>query len=534
MNDLRSAVRPARNGLRTSILASALAAALAVPATARAGGLVLPGIGPVSTGRAGASVASIADPSALATNPAGLAGLHGTTVNLGFAFIDYHLTVDRDGTYDDVADRTDPWEGQPYAPVSDTSTPAIGVGSYQLVPVIAVATDLGRAVKGLTIAAGVYAPNAYPTRSMGADYTIEDPTRPPTPTRYDIVKQNAAVALPSIAAAYRVNRKLDVGARISAGIASLEATTFVWGLDNYDEWSGKDAQFHVEATDNFVPAFGLGARFRPSASLELGFAWSSAIPVRAKGTGSSQPGSGNTVLGMPVTVIPVTDDRVACATGGTPDALKACVDFDLPMQVTLGGRWILRDELDRETADVELDVAWEQWSAASDYNIRIDGIAAVALGPPPVGLDLQPSVIRHNFQDTFAVRLGGSWQHDLGPGRLTVRGGAGYDTAAAKTNWERADLDGAARTTVTVGGSYQLKKVRFDLGGGAVIEPERSQGSTCNPPVDNAGCAGGPATTGPDPIQPTKDATAQAQSPFAGGSYQSGYTMFMLGVSTWF
>ncbi len=529
-----------RRSRRTLSPALAAVAALGVaPALAHAGGLVLPGTGPVSTGRAGAAVASVDDPSALATNPAGLAGLHGTIVHLGMSLIDYHLTFDRSGNYDPVADPTNPeplpWEGQPYGAVSDASTPPIGLGSYQIVPVVAVASDLGHAVKGLTLALGVFAPNAYPTRRMGADYVLEDPAVPPPPTRYDIIEQQAAVVLPSVAAGYRVNDKLDVGARVSVGFANIEATTYVWGLDNFDEWTGKDAKFHVAAKDGFIPAFGLGVRFRPMANLELGAAWSSKIHVGARGTGDSQPGSGNEIGGMPVTVEPIPDDRAVCAKGGTADALKACVDFDLPMQATIGGRWILRDGLGQQTADVELDLAWEQWGAASDYDLHIDGMAAVG---PGIGIDLQPTVIRHGFKDTIAARLGGSWQKDVGPGRLTLRGGASYDTAAAKTNWERSDLDGAARTTLAAGASYRMRKVSFDLGAGTVLEPTRSQGTTCNPalppaPADPA-CVGGTAATGPDPVQPTKDPSGQTQNPIASGTYESGYALIMLGVSTWF
>lgn len=519
--------------------AASLIAPVLAPGTAHAGGLFLPGNGAVSSGRAGASVASTDDGDALAINPAGLAAIKGTVITLGLSLVNYDLTVDRAGTYDDVPARTDPWEGQPFAPVSDDSTPPIGLGDFQIVPVFAIAHSLDAQVKGLTVAAGVYAPQAYPTRSMASDYVLEDPNVPPPPTRYDIVKQEAAVVLPSIAAAYRVNDQLDLGARFSAGFASLEATTYVWGLDNFDEWSGNDSQFHVKATDSFVPAFGLGARFRPNANLELGAAFSSAANIHARGTGDAVAGSGAEFGGIPAVIVPIDDDQAACAKGGVDGALKACVDFALPMTASIGGRYIVRDGAGKQTADVELDVQWERWSAgnASEYQVLIDGF--VQVGAPGTGFALNPTVIRHNFQDTFSARLGGSWQKDVGPGRLTLRGGAAYDTAAAKTNWERADIDGAARTTVTAGASFRLDRVRFDLGGGVVLEPAREQGTLCNPtslsgPDADPTCEGGTAVTGPNPVQPLKDPSGQSQSPFAAGSYESGYVVLMLGASTWF
>lgn len=509
-------------------------AALVAPAAAHAGGLVLPGNGPVSTARGGAAVASVDDGSALAVNPAGLAGIHGTMITLGVSLIDYDLTFDRAGTYDDVPDRDDPWEGQPYAPISDESSPPIGVGSFQLVPVFTVAHNLDAQVKGLTIAAGVYAPQAYPTRAMGADYVLEDPTTPPPPSRYDVVEQEAAVVMPSIAAAYRINDKLDVGARFSLGFANIEATTYVWGLPNFPEWAGQDARFHVKTSDSFIPAYGLGARFRPTDSIELGAAWSSSIDIRSSGEGDSQTGSGAELMGLPVMVVPIDDERARCGLGGTEGALKACVDFELPMQATLGGRWIMRDDLGRQTVDVELDVAWERWSKASDYRIIIDGMAVNSGG---LSLDLFETRILHNFQDTYSLRLGGSWQRDVGSGRLTVRAGVAHDTRAARENWERLDIDGAARTTIAAGASYALRRVRFDLGGGAVIEPGREQGTTCNPTTANNSdpdCAGGRDKTGPDPVQPLRDPGDQAQSPIGAGRYESGYAMILLGASTWF
>ena len=136
--------------------------------------------------------------------------------------------------------------------MSDDSKPAIGVGPFQAVPTLAVAHSLDKFVKGLTIGAGIYAPTAYPARRMGADYTLEDPNTPPPPTRYDVIEQNAAVVLPSIMVAYRPIDKLDLGARFSSGFGDIEATTYVWGLANFEEWAGKDAKFHVKVKDMFT------------------------------------------------------------------------------------------------------------------------------------------------------------------------------------------------------------------------------------------------------------------------------------------
>jgi long-subunit fatty acid transport protein len=545
--------------VRNSIVSGAAALAI-FPASATAGGLVLPGSGPVSTGRAGASVASIDDGSALGVNPAGLSRAKGTQIHIGTSLIAFHQTMARDGSYEDVPEADLAWEGQRYGSVSDDSKPVIGVGPFQAVPVIAVSSDLGGKVKGLVIAAGVFAPNAYPVRSMGADYEFNDPNTPPPPTRYDTVEQKAAVVLPSIAASWNPTflPKLRVGGRFSFGFADLEARTYVWGGTNYREWTEKEGEFAVKVKDSFVPAWGLGLQYAITPSIEVGAQYSSPIHVGAKGTGTSRVGDQAVSDDAPVTVIPTdeafpgtTDLFCEPAGGGTRDALKACVNLSLPQMATVGGRYIFRDGDGREMADIELNVQWENWGGKvstdegerniGDYQVIVDGYASISFPPNINGLPLQSTLIRHNLKDTFSVRLGGSYQRDVGKNRLTLRGGAAHDTVAAKEGWQRVDFDGAARTTVAAGASFTMSRVRIDVGVGKVFEGSRTQGTGCNPDLADTGCGPGGMEiediedrTGPDPVQPTVQPNAQFESPFTTGTITSGYNLLMLGVTTWF
>ncbi|HTM22636.1 MAG TPA: outer membrane protein transport protein, partial [Kofleriaceae bacterium] len=477
-----------------------------------------------------AFVAKADDPSALFHNPAGFAQQNGWVVQVGANLVDYHVTFDRDGVYEQPLGEDLSYAGQEYAPISDESSPKIGLGPFQIVPLIGVSGDVG--VKNLRIGFGLVAPQAYPERSIGADYEFEgDPDEPPPPSRYDVVKQSAATAMPSIAVAYRVHPKVDVGARFTAGIASLEATSYVWGVRNYEEWIARDGRFNVKVSDPFVPAFGLGVLARPTPAIEVGAAWSSALNVHAKGSGASRLGSD---LGLSPTepdFIEPENDFPACSAGGTDqDHLKACVNLSLPMTATLGGRYIVRDAAGGERGDVEVDAAWEQWSAASDIHVIVDGKSGLT------GLPLNEAIIRHGFKDTFSIRVGGAWSFPLGKNRLVARAGAAYDTAAAPAKFQRLDIDGAARTTLTAGIAYEMPKLRIDLGGGAVLEPSRTA-PTCNPDVDNPACPGDEGETDarlhgwPDPVQPLSGANNYVQNPINGGTYESGYMLLSLGVT---
>jgi len=527
--------------------------------------MILPGAGAVSTSRAGASVAAADDGEALALNPAGIAKVKGTKITIGAAIINYFMTFQRNGTYDMDPNEAESYEGQPYPIVEQDAHPALGIGRYQPVPVIAVVSDLGGKIEHLSAGFGLYAPNAYPFRRMnkvgGNAYFVPTSTgyqfptfgAPPPPTRYDIIDQDAAVILPGIVAAYRPIPELDIGGRFSAGIAKAKSTIAVWGTPaNYTENVKADGLFTLDATDNFVTSWQLGADYRIGPNIELGAQYTAQVNMTAKGDARAVNGPGVSLNGEPFNVLP--SGAVRCEAGGTMQAQKGCVQFALPMTATVGGRYKLLDAAGKERGDIELDVDWEHWGkkcdytadptchSPSDFRVVVDAQVATASAPDN-GIDLKDNIVAHGFRDTYGVRLGGSYVFDAGDNQVIARGGVAYDTAAAKTGWERADIDGAARTMLSAGGSYKMSRVQIDAGFGAILEGTRTDSRTCNPPLQAppyAGCGPGGALQpigdrqGPDPINPIINPDQQLENPVNQGTYKSHYLMFMLGVSTWF
>jgi long-subunit fatty acid transport protein len=510
----------------------AFASVFLAGSAAHAGGLFIPGTGPSAQGRAGAFVARADDPSAIYHNPAGLAKTEGTVVMIGSNFVDYDVTFQREGSYEQPTGEDLPYAGQPYPEVSDESSPALGIGSFQAIPLIAVATDFGRKDLPIRAAIGLYAPNAYPERDFVPGYQFEEPGVAPPPQRYDVVNQKAATAFPSIAVAYRPIPQLDIGARFSWGFAEVEATSYTWGVRNYEEWVARDGIFHIEASDPFVPAWGFGVLYRAADMLELGASYHSSATIEAKGFGTAVIGS-DLGVGNEQEFIEPENEFVGCEAGGTLERLKACITVPLPQVATVGARWILRDAVAREVADIELNVRWENWSNASTYDVVVDGKSGLT------GLPLQPSVIRHGFDDVISVRLGGSYTMPLGVHQVIFRAGGAHDTATAPDSWQRLDVDGAARTTLALGAAYKSDRFRVDFAGGMVLEPDRTVES-CNPTTAMPGCEN-PADdtafadrTSPDPVQPLATQSQQVQSPFNGGTYSSGYLLASLGLTLWF
>lgn len=495
---------------------------------AHAGGLFVPGLGPQAMGRAGAFTAKADDPSALFHNPAGFTKLVGTVVQLGSNLLDYSLGFTREGVYEDSPEGGLAYAGQPYEPVDNQARPSVGLGPMQAVPLIAMGSDLGRSVPGLHVGLGVMAPNAYPGRSLGADYLFEDPNAPPPASRYDIVEQEAATVLPSLALAYAVGDVLSVGVRLSWGFADIKASNYTWALPNYADWVAADGLFTLEARDNFVPGFGAGVLYRPIDRVELGVSYSSALHVAATGTGTTVLGSyaaDPTNGGVEDRIIP--EQLWDCAQGGTPEALSMCLFLDLPQTASAGARYIIATHPRHgELADIELDVKWEDWSSASDYRVRVNGMSE------QTAKIINESVIRHGFQDVLSVRLGGNYNVVLSDtARVGVRAGVAYDTAAAPNEWQRLDVDGAARTTVALGAAYQGRRFRVDVAGGMVLEGDRTVPG-CNPANEDDPCPEGTAAL--SPLQPLFRDDQRQHSPVNGGVYSSGYTMLSLGLTTWF
>jgi long-subunit fatty acid transport protein len=536
-------------------------ATLGMAGTASAGGLFLPGAGSISTARAGAAVASAQDGEALSLNPAGLAKSKGTTITIGIAAIDYLMSFQRNGSYDPITEEDQSYEGQRYPLITNDPHPPLGIGPMQPVPVIAVVSDFGGAIPHFHGAFGLYAPMGYPFRGMnnvnGKPYFIKDgdgytfPTfgEPPPPTRYDIIEQEAAVIFPSIGAAYSITPDLDVGLRLSAGLADLKSTVAIWGVPaNYEEWIQADGVFTIHAKDNFVPAYGLGTAYRPTPNIELGANFTGPVDIHAQGDAQSVNGPAVTLNGTPIVISPVADADARCARGGTMQKLKGCVDVELPMTATIGGRYKLLDDNGKLKGDIELNIGWEHWGKScdyikdplclnpSDYRVVVDG--QVGTASMPNGLALKDSLITHGFQDTYAVRLGGSYAVT---DAIVARGGVSHDTAAAKTGWERIDVDGAARTMIAAGGSYKTGKMQFDGGFGFIYEGTRTDSRSCNPTAGpNMGCQGNGIDNpidkrqGPDPTNPILAANVQSENPVNQGTYKSHYIMVMLGFSTWF
>ena len=510
---------------------------LFAPSSANAGGTTIPGYGSQAQSRAGAFAAKANDPSAIFHNPAGLSKLTGTRLLLSLNLVNFKQAFTRQGTYDECTDAKCPtgglpYSGLPYARVENQGHGKVSLGDFAVIPLLAVSSDLGLGLP-VVFAAGIFAPSAG---SADRDYVDgyfpgQDPNRAPPPQRYDTLLQQASLLLPSVAAGYTVNEKLSLGARVSWGFGSVKAQTSLWGVRNFEEWEGFDSHVAIEAKDNFIPGFGLGALYKARDDIELGFNYRSATHMNAKGTASATPGTGTLINGLSP-LSPKTTGPYRCGAGGTVAKSIACLELTQPQVASVGGRWIAHDAQGRERADIELNVQWENWSATSTSKAVVDATT------PTLPDGLNPSESKHGFKDAFSFRLGGSYTVFSGAQTVNLRAGIAHDTETAPLSWTRLDQDGFPRTTMAAGVGLQVGGYTLDLGAGYVYEGQRVVDlGGCNPTADNLGCSGTGLETptgernSPDPNQPIVSERFKTQSPFNAGLYEQSYIHLSVGLS---
>ena len=208
--------RRSRARALTAFAAGLLTLTLAT-SRARAGGFETPDNGTEALGRGGAFVAKADDGTAIEYNIAGLARQRGTRITLDGNFVLSDIAFTRAGSYPgNPGDTRTPYAGQRYATTHDKE------GVF-VAPFLAVSSDLGW-FERWTFALGVYGPPSkgahnYDVGARGpgmtddpqAEVTLPGGQRAPGPARYDLAKTNLLIVFPTLAAAVRVTRWLDLG-----------------------------------------------------------------------------------------------------------------------------------------------------------------------------------------------------------------------------------------------------------------------------------------------------------------------------------
>jgi long-subunit fatty acid transport protein len=380
---------------------------MASPRAASAAGVEHPDVGTVALGRGGAYAADPDGGLALEYNPAGFARQDGLRATL-----DGNLA----------------WQRLTFTPAGGGDSVSNGGGAF-LAPAAVVSYGAGAVgpLAGLTFALGVAGPSAigkldYP--AGGAQ-------------RYALISSDTSIAYWSAAVAAAFNRWLAAGVTLQLVKGTARFTQAVWSGDAAGTNPAEDAIAHVDVTSGFIPTAVLGVTARPTERVAVGASYRPRFTFDASGTLTTD--------------LPASARAIGAHQSGTSTG------FSLPMADVVRVGVLVRP---RARWLVEADVVLERWSTLGALELEPHGIT-IASDNLGTSKPLPNIVFQKNFADALSVRVGG--EHELLPGRLTVRAGYLHETSAVPLASTSVDFPNWDRDVVALGASLAIPRTPVTL-----------------------------------------------------------------------
>jgi len=403
-----------------------------------AGGLEVGDSGAEAVGRGGAFVAKADSPAAVNYNPAGFAKLGGHHVALSLS------AVNSDVAFLRMSDNPN----QVYPQVTNGK-------SWFVAPMHGmVTTDLG-VFRNLTFALGFYAPSATP-KDYSATLSVNG-KEVPAPQRYDTTSTGGVIVFPTLAAAYRVARWLDVGASLQWNITRISTTTIgmvAAACPETPEDPTCDVTMRINAKSGFAPTGSMGVLMRLGSSLEFGAMLR--FPSQATLHGRAEVEFGQAVQRLGESMAKKLLE---------PENPTVSISNGYPTMLRFGGRRIFRKD-GEEWADIEFNLAYENWSSVSRRRVQVD---AQSLGQP-----MAPLEVDYKMRDTVSLRLGGAMHWNVGRWFAVVpRAGVFYESASTAVSDTSLQVLGPRRIGVAAGLGFVLGRMIVNVAYTHIFLPTR-------------------------------------------------------------
>ena len=409
-----------------------LAASVASPVLAD-GGYYTGALGAHAAGRGGAFVARADDVTAVSINPAGLADLDGTVIQVGNQFSYYGYDYTRAPTLD---------YGQSTTPTQPTVFDKVHNGTpwQAALPFIGVSSRLG--LRDWAFALAAFAPPG----------TSKEQFPESGGQRYMMVDREAIILNYAASAAWRFRDLFGVGVTLEwIAVPRLDYSLVINANPAQGAASPVSSMYDILAqttgSDPFTFNAIVGAWFRPAPSLQFGLA-GQVVPAKIVTHSTLTLTALDSALLGPITTV----------RDGNP-ASDVTVTLPLPLLVRGGGRY-RHLAAGRELFDVELDVEYETWSRVKAFTVDTSGLVANANNVGP-GVTIGTITVPKQWRDVLSVKLGGDF--NLVPERWTLRAGVYYETAAATAAYANVDFPAGAQLGGALGASLLLDRWELAL-----------------------------------------------------------------------
>lgn len=417
--------------LRGSLLVSGvLLGSLTAASSAHAGGFYVPEIGARAMGMAGAVVATSSGPASIFHNPAGLAGINGTQVQLNtmgaMPNIDYwrRPIKNEDGSltmFDKVSN----------------------VNRFGVVPSLFAGSNFG--LKRWAFGVGVYVP-------FGAHIEYPEDGE----QRYSIVEANLRNFFVTPTASFKISDAWSIGVGLSYVYSSIElqqqsSALFVIGLpeSNLNPVPEADGSNVLSGKDSASFSANIGLRYQDPQG-RFGFGFSALLPTSSDFRGEAV--ISNETIGGGKPFEEFGDDLEK---GKRVDNFH--MRFNYPLILRAGFQL---QPIERLSAS--LDVNWQRWSTSRQLVIDFEKNEPLLLLPGAILYDV---VIPQRWKDTVSVRLGLEYapMADL---PLALRAGMLYDQSPVKDMYFDMMTPDSDKIGLSAGAGYQFslgKKLKLDV-----------------------------------------------------------------------
>jgi long-chain fatty acid transport protein len=437
---------------------------------AEAGGYFNGTTGARAAGRAGAFTARADDLSAVAFNPAGLAHLQSSLLQVGNRF-----------SYNGYSYRR--------APTLDWGNAENGIPRYvefaevhnetpwqPLDPLLGVASKLG--LEDWAFALVAFAPGGVAHEKFPASGG----------QRYMMVERDAIILNYSATAAWKFRKSFGLGASLQwIAVPKLKYALMIDGSPYSGAANPVASELDMVATtegpDYFTLNLVLGGWYRPAPFLELGA--SAQVLPSAMTT--------NSKLSVKAANPGLVGDVRLLRDGKPADDVR--INFPMPLTFRSGVRYRYLDG-EREKFDLELDATYETWSRVERFVVESNNLVANYQEQlVPIGR----IEIEKQWRNTLTLALGGDYA--LLPDQLTVRAGAYYETAVADDAYANVDFAGGPFLGLALGGSIYYRRFELAFAYEYRFQPTLSvserdarvyqevPGSQCRPPYTGPACS---------------------------------------------
>lgn len=282
------------------------------------------------------------------------------------------------------------------------------------------------------------------------------------PARFDQTYMDILVAFPSIGLGLTVPgfENLRIGASFQPSFARMVFETYA------EAAMGTEVEAHLEVVDPFIPAGQIGAMLRLW-RFDIGLQLRLSADIEADGNRDPDE-SGDIEL-----------RAFDATTGAESTATAESVTFIAPYPravLRFGFRYFqprenirpdARMPWQRELFDVELDVIYENQSQNEGYDVTMRDVNI----NDTIRLEELNFFVRHNWQDTVSIRLGGSVH--LFDGMMTISAGASWESPTTPNEFTRLDFTSWMRVGLALGVTLRISIIELTVAYQHIFSPDR-------------------------------------------------------------